>query len=82
MDEDEIREHFKVVGDSIVRVTLMSRQKPGKNKGYGFIELADVTAYNVSMCVHICGRVASVCVPLITHRHSLLQLNVLAYPNL
>lgn len=50
--EEDVREHFKVVGDDIVRVTLMSRQKnaksKGKGKGFGFLELANATAYTVS----------------------------------
>ncbi|XP_045120999.1 nucleolin 1-like isoform X2 [Portunus trituberculatus] len=49
LTEEEVREHFKIVADNIVRVTLLNRKKSGKSKGYGFIELKDADSYNKSL---------------------------------
>ncbi|MPC20348.1 E3 ubiquitin-protein ligase LRSAM1 [Portunus trituberculatus] len=49
LTEEEVREHFKIVADNIVRVTLLNRKKSGKSKGYGFIELKDADSYNLVM---------------------------------
>ena len=60
--KEEVEEHFKEAGGTIVRVTLMTRQKTAKDKvegeakgkgkargkGYGFIEFSDAAAYTVS----------------------------------
>uniref|UniRef100_A0A0P4WGI1 RRM domain-containing protein n=1 Tax=Scylla olivacea TaxID=85551 RepID=A0A0P4WGI1_SCYOL len=53
LTDDEVREHFKVVGDNIVRVTLMQLKKSGKGKGYGFIEFKDAAAYNKALKLNL-----------------------------